>query len=108
MKKIPLKTITFPARGSVAGGEVFYTDVLKEVLFSGGKEGMSTGKMVAAMEVWAPIKAAIGKEFVLLEEAEYRQLLQQLNVFLWASGSEEVMTFISDVQNAETFIVSTE
>lgn len=102
MKRIPLGTIHLPARGGQPPAEITYVETLREILFAGGRDGLTTAQMLTSLEAWQMIKAAADFPSVLLEEAQYQHLVQRLEAFRWAGGGEEAAAFVLAIRNAET------
>jgi hypothetical protein len=102
LKRIPLGTNAVPARAGQPATEITYAEVLREVLFAGGPQGLPTPQLLTSLEVWEVIKAAAGKPHVLLSEAQFRHLSARLGVFRWGAGSEEAARFVLDIQEAAT------
>ena len=100
MRLISLGTIVMPARGGQPSAEIGYAEVLREVLFAGGRDGLATPQLMASMDVWDRIKAAGGRPSVLLEEAEWKHLCARLEIFRWGVAGEEAAQFVRAVREA--------
>lgn len=102
MKRIPLNVITVPARNGQPEVRIAYDEVVREVLYAGGRQGLPTRALLLSDDVWSVVRSAQGRPFVLLEDAHYKHLMARLDVFTWGSGSEGAAKFCRDLEAAET------
>lgn len=107
MKKIELKTITMDNADSVQNApvELKYKDTIMGLLKTpkDPQQGATFEEMAQALPVWVKFRDA--KEFVLLEDAEHKVVVDCLKNARFIQRSMEIYTMIKDVIDAPDHLV---
>lgn len=104
MKKIPLKTANIKVRGSDDPVTMAYADAFFAMLESAPRAegGVTYSEIRARMPIIDRIENALEKDagFLLLEDAQYKKLVDLANKHHWGIVSHAIEELIEELNNA--------
>lgn len=100
LRRIILGSLSLPPRKGAPPADISCAEVLHEVLFAGGPQGLPTRDLKASFDVWQIIKAAEAKPSVLISDAHHKHLLRRLDAFVWGTGHEDMARFVLAIEQA--------
>ena len=107
MKKIPLKSVELSNMDSVQNAPVIlsYRDTIMGLLKTptDPEQGATFEEMAQAMPVWVKFRDA--KDFVLLEDADHKVVVDCLKNAKFIQRNMEIFTMINDVIDAPDHLV---
>lgn len=102
MRQIPLRKVEMALPGGKLG-LLDYGETIREVLLAAQPgRGIATAEAMKGYETWTRIAPAAraGDTSVMIEEADYKQLLAKLEAFTWAFFNEATADFVMALRAA--------
>lgn len=99
MRHIPIRTVPWPTPNAPPFS---YRGALLQILFAAPANGHLTGDLILSRFDVAQVVKALPEEAstLILEEDQYRVLLQAEKTFPWATANEAIAEFIRAVRDA--------
>lgn len=105
-RRLELKSVSVTIAGQKDPVVLKYGDLIRQVLLSPGPGGVNADGLEKVLSTWAPIKKAIanGDTSLLLNDDDYKVLLDKVNAFQWSpvpDAAETVGDFIAYVRGLQ-------